>query len=105
MATDILEFGTMADAIIRFDLKKCDACESKACIEADHLPFLGPVLELKRKSKEESARTVSPANLPASFMGIRAFQLFTRSPSLMPMWQNLKKRAKNLYTKDSRRKI
>lgn len=47
MAEDILEFETMADALIRIDLKKCDKCETKACIEADHLPFLGPVLELK----------------------------------------------------------
>ena len=47
MAEGILEFETMAGAIIRFDLTKCDECKSKACIEADHLPFLGPVLELK----------------------------------------------------------
>jgi hypothetical protein len=47
MGEDILEFETMAGAIVRFDLKKCDACKTKACIEADHLPFLGPVLELK----------------------------------------------------------
>jgi hypothetical protein len=47
MAEDILEFETMAGAIIRFDLKKCDDCKTKACIEADHLPFLGPVLELQ----------------------------------------------------------
>lgn len=47
MAEDILEFETMGGAIIRFDLKKCDECKTKACIEADHLPFLGPVLELK----------------------------------------------------------
>ena len=44
---DVLEFETMPGAIIRFDLMKCDECVSKACIEADHLPFLGPVLELK----------------------------------------------------------
>ena len=44
MAEDILEFETMGGAIIRFDLKKCDDCTTKACIEADHLPFLGPVL-------------------------------------------------------------
>ncbi len=48
MGADVLEFETMADAVIRFDLKKCDACETKACIEADHLPFLGPVVELKK---------------------------------------------------------
>ena len=47
MAGDILEFETMAGAMIRFDLKRCDECQTKACIEADHLPFLGPVLELK----------------------------------------------------------
>jgi ferredoxin len=47
MTEDILEFETMGGAIIRFDLKKCDECETKACIEADHLPFLGPVLELE----------------------------------------------------------
>lgn len=47
MAEDILEFETMAGALIGFDLKKCDACKTKACVEADHLPFLGPVLELK----------------------------------------------------------
>ncbi|MEJ2718246.1 MAG: hypothetical protein P8182_14105 [Deltaproteobacteria bacterium] len=47
MSEQILEFTTMAGATIRFDLIKCDACESKACIEADHLPFLGPVLELQ----------------------------------------------------------
>jgi len=47
MEENILEFGTMAGATIRFDLKKCDECKTKACIEADHLPFLGPVLELK----------------------------------------------------------
>lgn len=47
MVEYILEFETMAGAIIRFDLKKCDECTTKACIEADHLPFLGPVLELK----------------------------------------------------------
>jgi hypothetical protein len=47
MADDTLEFETMAGAMIRFDLKKCDECNTKACIEADHLPFLGPVLELK----------------------------------------------------------
>ena len=47
MAEDILEFETMAGALIRFDLINCDECKTKACIEADHLPFLGPVLELK----------------------------------------------------------
>jgi hypothetical protein len=47
MGENILEFGTMAGATIRFDLKKCDGCKTKACIEADNLPFLGPVLELK----------------------------------------------------------
>lgn len=47
MSEDILEFTTMAGAVIRFDLKKCDECQTKACIEADHLPFMGPVLELK----------------------------------------------------------
>ncbi len=47
MSTDTLSFKTMAGAVIRFDFKKCDDCETKACIEADHLPFLGPVLELK----------------------------------------------------------
>lgn len=47
MSEEILEFTTMAGATIRFDLKKCDECETKACIEADHLPFLGPVLELR----------------------------------------------------------
>jgi hypothetical protein len=47
MGESILEFVTMAGATIRFDLKKCDECKTKACIEADHLPFLGPVLELK----------------------------------------------------------
>jgi len=47
MGEDILEFETMAGAIVRFDLKKCDECKTKACIEADHLPFLGPVLEIK----------------------------------------------------------
>ncbi len=46
MGEDVLEFETMAGAIIRFDLAKCDDCKTKACIEADHLPFLGPVLEL-----------------------------------------------------------
>ena len=49
MVKDILEFETMAGAIIRLDLKKCDECKTKACIEADHLPFLGPVLELKER--------------------------------------------------------
>lgn len=44
---NILEFETMAGAVVRFDLRKCDKCETKACIEADHLPFMGPVLELK----------------------------------------------------------
>ena len=47
MGEDILEFETMGGATIRFDLKRCDECKTKACIEADHLPFLGPVLELK----------------------------------------------------------
>ncbi len=47
MGEDTLEFETMAGAIIRFDLKKCDECKTKACIEADHLPFLGSVLESK----------------------------------------------------------
>ena len=47
MAENILEFVTMAGATIRFDLIKCDQCKTKACIEADHLPFLGPVIELK----------------------------------------------------------
>ena len=47
MAEDVLEFETMGGAQIRFDLRKCDECGTKACIEADHLPFLGPVLELK----------------------------------------------------------
>lgn len=62
MVEDILEFETMAGAIIRFDLKKCDECKSIACIEADHLPFLGPVLELKderpslRWSKDETKK-------------------------------------------------
>ena len=59
MSEEVLSFETMAGATIRFDLKKCDACKTKACIEADHLPFLGPVLELKdgrpclKWSKEE----------------------------------------------------
>ena len=48
MTMDILEFETMAGASVRFDLKKCDECKAKACIEADHLQFLGPVLELKK---------------------------------------------------------
>jgi len=47
MTENILEFETMGGALIRFDLEKCDKCKTKACIEADHLPFLGPVLELK----------------------------------------------------------
>ncbi|HUT72404.1 MAG TPA: hypothetical protein VMW89_17175 [Desulfatiglandales bacterium] len=47
MAEDTLAFETTAGAVIRFDLEKCDRCKTKACIEADHLPFLGPVLELK----------------------------------------------------------
>ena len=47
MKENILEFPTMAGAIIRFDLSKCDKCESKSCIEADHLPFMGPVLKLE----------------------------------------------------------
>jgi hypothetical protein len=47
MTEDVLEFETMAGAIVRFDLKKCDECNSKACIIADHLPFLGPVLKMK----------------------------------------------------------
>ena len=47
MKSEVLEFETMAGAVIKFDLEKCDGCKSKACIEADHLPFLGPVLELK----------------------------------------------------------
>ena len=47
MTEDILEFTTMAGATVCFDLTKCDECRTKACIEADHLPFLGPVLELR----------------------------------------------------------
>ena len=47
MREHVLEFETMAGAKIQFSLEKCDECQSKACIEADHLAFLGPVLELK----------------------------------------------------------
>lgn len=59
MPNNILQFETMAGAIIQFDLDKCEDCDSKACIKADHLPLLGPVLELKNNipsliwSKEE----------------------------------------------------
>lgn len=47
MNDKVLEFETMAGALVRFELQNCDECETKACIEADHLPYLGPVLELK----------------------------------------------------------